>query len=201
MPPAEVARFAADAEFAALGTFAYGGGRLYPAPPEQAQVGVVAWQRWIPPAAFYSRWRSVPSDAVWETLADPELDLLREAVLTDGPPCPAGAPSNAVRAARLVLPPSRAGWRRVVAEVQTDHPGLLVLRTRFGGTARIYATVNGQPRDVLTANRYFPALPVEAGVSRVVLRPELAWWRLGLHGAGILLALLALWRERRAPAT
>ncbi len=52
-----------------------------------------------------------------------------------------------------------------------------------------------------TANRYFPALPVEAGVSRVVLRPELAWWRLGLHGAGILLALLALWRERRAPAT
>lgn len=200
VPPAEVARFDADREFAAIGTFAYAGGHLFPAPPEQAQVGAVAFQSWIPPAALYTRWRSVPSDAVWEALSDPDLDLLREAVITDGPACPPDAPSNTVRTARMVLSPSRANWRRAVVEVETQQPGLLVLRELFGGVPRVRATVNGQPRDILQANRFFLAVPVGTGVSRVEFRPALAWWRLGLHGAGLLIALLALWREARAPA-
>ncbi len=198
IPLQAVETFVADPEFSLLGTYALAAGRLVAAPVSAADFAAVRFESWVPPAALYQGWRSVGADDLWPTLADPELDLLREAVVLEGPEPPRTDSPAPARAADLVLPASRAAHRRAEVRVLADAPGLLVLRTRFDDAPRVMATVNGVRQPALSANGFFWAVPVPAGESTVLFEPVLAWWRLGLHVAGGLLALAALGWERRA---
>lgn len=195
VPPEAMAQLGQNPDFAPLGTFALTRDGWVSVPPEQAQIGVMAFKRWIPTAALYTRWRSVPVEGVWPALTASDLDLTREVVVADGPACPATGPRRPAIAAKLKVPASRTGYRKAVVEVQAAEPGLLVLRERFEGAPRVFATVNGTRRPALRTNAFFWAVPVDQGTSVVTFQPQLDWWILGVHGAGLLLAALALGRE------
>lgn len=100
----------------------------------------------------------------------------------EGPPAPAGPPGAAPVAGRIVtLEPNR-----VVAEIETPGPGLVVIAEAYYPAWT--AEVDGRATEIQPANVMFRAVPVQgAGVHRIEmqLRPARFWGALPLYAGGL----------------
>jgi len=101
--------------------------------------------------------------AILRTLHGPEFDHVNEVVLEQKPDFPSGDPVvGCSSSARIVS----WGINRIVTEVSTEKPGLLVLSEIHYPAWK--ATVDGKKAALLRADYALRAIPVSAGTHRVV---------------------------------
>ena len=141
----------------------------------------------VAPSVMY-----VPRPEVVQT-QDEALAALRKLVPGHGAvvegPAPPAAPTQANITAGVI---TELEPHRVVAEIDTPGPGLIVVAEAFYPAWR--ATVNGQPVTMQPANLAFRGIPVASGGHHVIemtLRPARFWWTLPTYAIGFLLLILA----------
>lgn len=128
-------------------------------------------------------------DALGRAL-DPRFAANEEAVLSQ----PAPASCATTRVERRGFSPGA-----VVYEVETDAPGVLVVRDSF--TPSWHATVDGRPAPVLRANGQHQAVPLGPGRHdvRLVYRPRFLAAGIAISCLGLAVAILALVRRPSIP--
>ena len=88
---------------------------------------------------------------------------------------------------------------RVVIRARTERPSFLILKDAY--YPGWYATVNGEPVEIIATNVLFRGVPVPAGESEVEFRYRPQSWQTGLRfslAGSLLWLLLALWTVRCA---
>ena len=143
-----------------------------------------------PRLSFLRKYRIEPDAArAWARVASGEVDLSREVVLDRRPePDPAGNDAAPLLLARV----SEDGPERVVAELTTTNPGLLVLTDlHYPGWI---AESDGRRLPILRADGWFRAVALSAGTHKVVFRyrPIAFYAGAAVSGAALLLILI-LW--------
>jgi hypothetical protein len=124
-----------------------------------------------------------------QTLRDPSFDPRGEVILSNPPP---SKPVSGGGEDSEVLPSvMREGQARVEIDVTTTQPGYLVLPdTHYPGW---WATVDGQPVEILEANHAFRAVQLNRGQQTIVFAYEPLSFRLGawitLLGLVVLVAI------------
>lgn len=145
-----------------------------------------------PRLSFVRGYRVEPEPArAWERVAAGKVDLTREVLLDRRPdPDPAGAGERPLLVAALVE--DRA--ERVVADVTSSFPGLLVLTDIH---APGWIAEEGDRRlPILRADGYFRAVALPAGTHRVVFRYRpIAFYAGSAVSVLALLVLFALWHQ------
>jgi hypothetical protein len=143
-----------------------------------------------PRLSFVRGYRVEPDpDRAWSLVSGGEIDLIREVVLDRAPEMHfASETSKPLLVARLAE--DRA--ERVVAEISSSNPGLLVLTDLWypGWTAE----ADGKPAELRRADGFFRAVPLAAGTHRVTFqyRPLSVLFGAGLSGAALLTLVLAV---------
>lgn len=145
-----------------------------------------------PRLSFLRAYRVEPDPArAWSRIAAREIDLTRE-VLLDRRPVPdlAGAEEHLLLLARL----AEDRPERVVAELTSNFPGLLVLTDLY--YPGWIAEEGGRRLSILRADGYFRAVALPAGAHRVVFRYRPISFYAGAAASILaLLTMLALWRS------
>jgi hypothetical protein len=123
----------------------------------------------------------------WSRVASGEVDLARE-VLLDRDPSP--RPSAGVRSPILLARLAQDRPERVVAEITTNSPGLLVLTDLF--YPGWIAEEEGRRLEILRADGFFRAVALPAGTHRVTFRyrPLSVLAGAGISAAALLTILL-----------
>ena len=145
-----------------------------------------------PRLSFVRGYRVEPdSAAAWGRVAAGKVDVTREVLLDRRPdPDPAGAGERPLLVAGLV----EDRPERVVADVTSSFPGLLVL-TDLHAPGWI-AEVAGRRLPILRADGYFRAVSLPAGTHRVVFRYRPVAFYAGAAVSGLaLLVLVFLWHQ------
>ncbi|MEP6992869.1 MAG: hypothetical protein ABI968_00010 [Acidobacteriota bacterium] len=143
-----------------------------------------------PRLSFLRGYRIEPdAERAWERVAAGQVDLTSEVLLDRRPvPDPEASPAHPLLIARLAedLP------ERVVAEVTTSHPGLLVLTDlHYPGWI---AEEGGRLLPLMRADGYFRAVALTEGSHRVVFRYRPMSFYAGCVVSGLaLLTMLGLW--------
>ena len=151
-------------------------------------------------ASVVHEWTVVPdAPGALSAVLDPAFDSTRTAVLEADPrlappaPVPEAAPVPATAGSRAL------GSQSARVEVETDRPGLLVVRNVFDPGWR--ASMDGRPAEVLVADAFLQAVALPAGRHTVLLSYDDPWIGYGLAGStlslAVLLAAAALARTRR----
>ena len=141
-----------------------------------------------PRASVVHSWTVVPgASAALREVLDPSFDASVTAVLEVDRgivlPAPVPFPAPTATAEYRSLGPQSA---RV--DMETDQPGLLVIRNLFDPGWR--ATVDGQPAPILVADGFLQAVPLPDGRHTVMLSYDDPWIGYGLAGSALALAVL-----------
>jgi hypothetical protein len=143
-----------------------------------------------PRLSFLHGYRVEPdAERAWDRVAAGQIDLTSEVLLDRRPvPDPAASGAHPLLVARL----AEDAPERVVAEVTTSNPGLLVLTDlHYPGWI---AEEEGKRLPILRADGFFRAVALPAGTHRVVFRYRpLAFYAGSVVSALALLTLLGLW--------
>jgi hypothetical protein len=145
-----------------------------------------------PRLSFLRSYRLEPdSHRAWSRVASGAVDLTSEVLLDRRPdPDPAGTPAHPLLIARL----AEDEPERVVAEVTTSNPGLLVLTDlHYPGWI---AEEAGRQLPLLKADGYFRAVALPAGTHRVVFRYRpMSFYAGSAVSILAVLAMLVLWHQ------
>lgn len=191
-----------------LGALEEMGLRLSPEPPYQGTEGVLYENLTVGPRAWMvheyrlespggSTTGSLPDESVLRRLLAPGFDPARSVILSEEPtiaPRPAGAPPEID-----VRDPSH---HRVVVEVDTEAPGILVLADVWYPEWGVW--VDGERHSLLRADHALRAVALESGEHVVEFRYEASAHRRGIwiRNASLLLIAVGIvlpivWRRRR----
>ncbi|HEY1250874.1 MAG TPA: hypothetical protein VGH97_06765 [Thermoanaerobaculia bacterium] len=145
-----------------------------------------------PRLSFLSGYRVEPDAArAWQRVAAGEIDLTREVLLDRRPePDPRGASASAKP--MLVARLAEDAPERVVAELTTANPGILVMTDlHYPGWI---AEEDGRRLPILRADGFFRAVALKEGTHRVVFRYRpLAFYAGAAVSVLTLLTMLVLW--------
>ena len=128
----------------------------------------------LPRCVWVSAWRCIPDTEAADQLAAPGFDPGREALVHAPPDAVPPPPSPSASQGRCRI--SAYAPDKLVAETESDQPGLAVLLTRHDPGWR--AWVDGEPVPSWKANGLLQACPVPAGRHRLEWRadaPPCAW--------------------------
>jgi hypothetical protein len=119
-----------------------------------------------PRLSFLRRWRVEPDPVkAWRSVSSGQVDLAREVLLERPPPL---TPPDEGAGPLLIARLAEDRPERVVAEVTTNSPGMLLLTDLHYPGWR--AQANGRDLEILRADGLFRAVPLPAGAHRVVFR-------------------------------
>ena len=145
-----------------------------------------------PRLSFVRGYRVEPdAQRAWSRIAAGQVDLTAEVLLDRSPvPDPAGTEAHPLLLARL----AEDAPERVVAEVTTSFPGLLVLTDlHYPGWI---AEEEGRRLPILRADGFFRAVALPAGTHRVVFRYRpISFYAGAAVSILALLTMLVLWHE------
>jgi hypothetical protein len=145
-----------------------------------------------PRLSFLTSYRVEPdAERAWRRAAGGEIDLTKEVLLDRKPePDPRGGQAKPLLVARL----AEEAPERVVAELTTSNPGLLVLTDlHYPGWI---AEEEGKRLPLLKADGFFRAVALPAGTHRVVFRYRpLSFYAGAAISVLALLSLLVLWHS------
>ena len=145
-----------------------------------------------PRLSFLTNYRIEPdAERAWQRVASGEIDLTKEVFLDRRPePDPRGDRARPLLVARL----AEDAPERVVAELTTSNPGLLVVTDlHYPGWI---AEEDGKRLPLLKADGYFRAVALPAGTHRVVFRYRPLSFTIGAAASVFaLLTLLVLWHS------
>jgi len=158
---------------------------------QSAQVAVVEPIDITPSVAVFHSWRVAPKDEALPVIAQHNFDIDREIVVS-GDNVKAQSTDNPPTVATWASAPSKTKGSLAKIDVNTDAPGMLMIREHTLRSIPTSATVNRKPAPIYTANGLFLCVPVEAGKSTVVIRPTVSATATAGTLAGLAFALFAL---------
>lgn len=158
---------------------------------QSAQVAVVEPIGITPSVAVFHSWRVAPKDEALSLIAQHDFNMDREIVVS-GDGITSQSTDKQPTAATWASAPSKTKGSLAKIDVNTDAPGMLLIREHSLRGVSTRATVNGKPSPIYTANGLFLCVPVEAGKSTVVIRPTVSATATAGTLAGLAFALFAL---------